>query len=87
MDGGQLDVRVVRADRRLARTRVLAALVTGRLGRSPLLNRSVSGEVVIGMDRDTVEVALDGEVVELRPPLRYRVGPQALQVLGGADEP
>jgi diacylglycerol kinase family enzyme len=32
-------------------------------------------------DRETVEVALDGEVERFEPPLRYRVRPQALTVL------
>src|SRR5947209_17229486 len=57
-----LDVRVVRADRPLARTRVLAALFTGRLSRSPLLERRTCEDVTIDVDRAAVEVALDGEV-------------------------
>jgi diacylglycerol kinase family enzyme len=87
MTEGVLDVRVVRADRPLARTRIVFALLVGRLSRSPLLMRETCEQVEIDMDRTSVEVALDGEVEELAPPLRYRSRPKALRVLAGdADQ-
>lgn len=81
LDDTCLDVRVVRADRPLARTRVVAAVLLGRLSRSPLLDRRTCDTVTIDVDRATVDVALDGEVETLTPPLVYRVRPKALRVL------
>lgn len=82
LDEGTLDVRVLRADAPLARTRAVAALLLGRLGRSPLLVPRLAPEVVLDLPgRSTVDVALDGEVVRLTPPLRYAVLPGALTVL------
>ena len=82
LDEGTLDVRVLRADAPLARTRAVAALLLGRLGRSPLLVPRLAPEVVLDLPgHSTVDVALDGEVVRLTPPLRYAVLPGALTVL------
>lgn len=82
LDEGTLDVRVLRADAPLARTRAVAALLLGRLGRSPLLVPRLAPEVVLDLPgRATVDVALDGEVVRLTPPLRYAVLPGALTVV------
>ena len=82
LDEGTLDVRVLRADAPLARTRAVAALLLGRLGRSPLLAPRLAPEVVLDLPgRATVDVALDGEVVRLTPPLRYAVLPAALTVV------
>lgn len=82
LDEGTLDIRVLRADAPLARTRAVAALLLGRLGRSPLLVPRLAPEVVLDLPgRTTVDVALDGEVVRLTPPLRYAVLPGALTVV------
>jgi diacylglycerol kinase family enzyme len=76
-----LDLRLVRADRPLARTRVLGALLFGRLHRSPLVVRWSAEEAVFELDRRRAEVSLDGEVEAMQPPLHYRVRPGALTVL------
>lgn len=87
LDGALLDVRILRADVVLARTRTVLALLLGRLGNSPLLVQSQECEVDLGLRAPTVAVALDGEVVHLTPPLRFRTLPGALTVLvpAGAD--
>lgn len=85
LDDGVLDVRVVRADAPLARLRIVAALLAGRLARSPLHVQWLAKEVTIDLRRPTVDVALDGEVVRLAPPLRYRLRRRALHVLEPAD--
>ena len=87
LDGAVLDVRVLRADAALARTRTVLALLLGRLGASPLLASSRECEVEIGLAVRAVSMALDGEVVDLTPPLRFRSLPGALTVLvpAGAD--
>jgi diacylglycerol kinase family enzyme len=78
--GGTLDIRVVLADRPLARTRVVLALLRG-LDTSPLVVRDTCSEADLGLTLDAVEVALDGEVLRLDAPLRYSVRPGALAVL------
>ena len=77
-----LDVRIVRADRRFARLRLLSALLLGRLARSAVVERRTCREITIDIrDRGTVDVALDGEVVQLSTPLRYESDPKALRVM------
>jgi undecaprenyl-diphosphatase len=81
LDEHVLDVRLVRADRPLARFRVVGALVLGRLARSPLIMTREANTVTIDLDRAGVEVALDGEVEKLEPPLRYESVAGGLAVL------
>lgn len=81
LDGATLDVRVLRADRALARTRTVLALLLGRLGASPLLATTREDEAVVELPAPEVSVALDGELVRLTPPLRFRSLPGALTVL------
>ena len=78
--GAVLDVRLVLADRPLARTRVVLALLRG-LDRSPLIVRETCPSAEIGLTTGTVEVALDGEVERLDSPLRYSVRRGELSVL------
>jgi len=86
LTAGVLDVRVLRADRRFARLRAVIALLLGRVGRSRLLVRSESAAAELAVAGDAagrvggVEVALDGEVLRLTSPLRYRMRPGALTV-------
>jgi diacylglycerol kinase family enzyme len=81
LDCNLLDFRLARADSPFSRTRVVLALVFGGLDRSPLLVARHTKHVELEVDRPSVEVALDGEVQELTPPLRYRSLPGALAVL------
>ena len=81
LDAALLDVRVLRADVALARTRTMGALLLGRLGASPLMVQREACEVDVGLRVAKVAVALDGEVVHLEPPLCFRSLPGALTVL------
>jgi diacylglycerol kinase family enzyme len=81
LDDNVLDFRLARADSPLARARVVAALVSGGLDRSPLLVQRETRHIEIDLDRKSVDVALDGEVQTLKPPLRYVSLPGALTVL------
>lgn len=77
-----LDVRIVRADRRLARLRVVLAVLFGLLPRSPLVERHEAATVTIERaDVEEAAVALDGEVIRLSVPLDVRCLPRALAVL------
>jgi undecaprenyl-diphosphatase len=82
--GGVLDVRLVLADRPLARTRVVLALLRG-LDTSPLVVRHTCPAAELGLAVDTVEVALDGEVERIEAPLRYSVRREVLAVLVPPD--
>ena len=81
LDRNLLDFRLARADSPFSRTRVVLALMVGGLDRSPLLVNRHTKRVDVEMERTSVEVALDGEVELLAPPLRYRSLPRALAVL------
>jgi diacylglycerol kinase family enzyme len=82
LDDRVLDVRIVRADRRFARLRLLAALLLGRLARTPVVERRTCREITIDIrDRRRVDVALDGETMQLSAPLRYESDAHALRVI------
>jgi len=81
LDENVLDFRLARADSPLARARVVGSLLLGFLDRSPLLVQRESRSLDLDFDRPTVDVALDGEVSRLAPPLRYRSLPGALSVM------
>jgi undecaprenyl-diphosphatase len=64
MDDGLIDVRILETGRRLARTRILTALLLGRLERSPLYHEMQVPEFTFtAVDGPTV-VAHDGEIGE-----------------------
>jgi len=82
LDGKTLDLRVVRADRPLSRLRIVGALLLGRVARSPLVVRRRARAITVNVNnRSQVEVALDGEVEVMTPPLRYECVPDGLHVL------
>jgi undecaprenyl-diphosphatase len=85
LDDGLLDVRILRADGRLARVRVVARLVVGRVERSPMAVFDEVRSIELALDRAEVDVALDGEVVRFRSPLRFTCRPKALRVLVPRD--
>ena len=80
LGSGILDVRIVLADRPLARTRVVLALLRG-LDSSPLIVRDTCDKAELGLATTSVDVALDGEVERLETPLRYSVRRGALAVI------
>ncbi|HUP84330.1 MAG TPA: diacylglycerol kinase family protein [Acidimicrobiales bacterium] len=78
---GMLDVRILRADGRMARARVLGRLLFGRMDRSPMAEIDQVESIELAVDRAEVDVALDGEIVRMTSPLRFRCRPKALRVL------
>lgn len=77
-----LDVRIVRADHRFARLRLVVAFLTGRLASSAVVERRTCRSIEIAVRGPRpVEVALDGEVEVLHAPLRYESVPDGLRVL------
>lgn len=80
LDEGVLDIRIAHAEGRWSRLRIVGAVLFGRIQRSPLIEKLRQDRVVIDTHK-RVEVALDGEVVELSAPLEYQSRPGALRVL------
>ena len=78
---GQLDIWVVRSRGRFSRLRVTAAVLFGRLDRSPLIDRMQTADLTVEGRRRVVEVACDGEVVQLDSPLKFTTRRRALTVL------
>ncbi len=86
LDSGLLDVRILRADRVLARLRTMAALLMGKVQDSPMAVFNEVAEIELTIDRPEVDVALDGELVRLRTPLCFRCRHGALTVLVPHDD-
>ncbi|MBW3649243.1 MAG: hypothetical protein KY458_01610 [Actinobacteria bacterium] len=86
LDSGVLDVRILRADRTLARLRTVAALLMGQVEQSPMAVFNEVSEIELTVDRPEVDVALDGEIVRLRSPLVFRCRRGALTVLVPDDD-
>ena len=87
LDDGLLDVRILRADGRLARVRVIGRLLLGRVERSPMAEFDAVESIELAVDRPRVDVALDGEIVSMTSPLRFRCRARALRVLVPPPEP
>ena len=86
VDAGVLDVRVIQADRPLARIRVIASVAVGRMTKSSLVMARETKQVSIGVEGRCIDVALDGEVVSLDAPLVFTVEPSSLAVLAPPEE-
>ena len=81
MDEGVLDVRVLRAEGRLARLRAVGALLVGRVESSPLIDRRLVASCDLDLPWERTDVALDGEVFSMSTPLHFESVPGALEVL------
>jgi diacylglycerol kinase family enzyme len=57
----------------------------GRLHAADDLEARLVGELEVRVDRASLPVAVDGEVLRLDAPLRYRSRPRALLVLAPPD--
>lgn len=85
LDDGLLDVRVVMANQRVARLRLIGALIGGRLHRTPVLNRACQSSLLVRNPGDgPFDVAVDGDLCQLRSPLKLRIAERSLMVLGPA---
>lgn len=64
LDDGQFDVRYVDANVRWSRTRLVAALLTGQLGRTRVYQRSVVSSLLIESTGASLRLARDGETFD-----------------------
>lgn len=84
LDRGRLSVYTIRATRRLHMFWVLVRAVFRRADPEDFLAHEVERADIVANKR-SLRVALDGEVVRMKPPLTYRTRPRALRVLAPAS--
>jgi len=82
---GELAIYVARTDGKLGLLRLGLQALLGRLRGERRLEVMCAGEALVETRRKRLPVALDGEVVTLQTPLRFRTRPAALKVLVPAD--
>ena len=87
LSDGLLDVWVANAGHSGHRIRQLSALLAGRLEESPFIQRRTTEAITLRFRRPAVSIALDGEVCELRTPLRFEARREALRVLVPTGSP
>jgi diacylglycerol kinase family enzyme len=77
---GELGLYIANTQSRWGIVRLAIRIGLGRLKQSRDFELSCQKELWIESRKRALRVALDGEVVSLRPPLHYRTWPGALQV-------
>jgi len=80
LSGATLGLTVAEATSRLGLIGTFARALVGGARKAPAVSTAAVREVTIDAG-GRLKVALDGEVVQLTPPLRYRIRPGALKVL------
>jgi diacylglycerol kinase family enzyme len=86
LDRGVLALYVMNASGRRSLAWLGLQVLLGRTARLRELDTFLLTEATVEVRRSSIGVALDGEVVELRPPLVYRSRPGALQVFAPRPE-
>ncbi len=81
LDRGTLSLYMMRCKGRLYMFWLMVRAILGRLDAVRDFEALTTTEVVVRLRERVLRVALDGEVVEMRSPLRYRVRPGALTVV------
>ncbi len=84
---GLLDIRMIDADAPLGRTRLTAAVLSGRLGRSRVYEQRLAKELSLRRadGSDDLAIALDGEVTEALPEIVMCKHPKRLLVFRPED--
>ncbi|HET6521704.1 MAG TPA: diacylglycerol kinase family protein [Geminicoccaceae bacterium] len=81
LERGRLSVYVATPSGRLATVLMALRALVGRPDSGRDLDRMLVPEVTIESRKRRLRALVDGEVVYMRPPLRYRIRPRALRVL------
>lgn len=81
LDGGQLSLYFSHRTRRLGLAMIGLRALMGRAEKSEEFVAMLTTEVSIETPRRRIRVAIDGEVTMMKPPLRYRIRPGALNVI------
>lgn len=81
LDDGLIDVRLVHADRKWARLRLLACALAGRVERCSVYEAFVTARLTVrSLDGGTVRLAADGETFDANEAFEVRKLPSALRV-------
>ncbi len=87
LDDGCIDVRLVDADVRLSRTRLVLAVLTGRLGRSRVHEQRIVARSAVRSRQGGLRLARDGEVADGPGHLLLRAASRPLVVYRPAGDP
>jgi diacylglycerol kinase family enzyme len=87
LDRGELSLYCTSRTGRLALIRLSIRALAGRLDQAKDFDALLLREFWIDTPRPSIHVAVDGEVLRLRPPLHYRVLPRALRVFQPPRKP
>jgi len=80
LDQGCLTLLLMREASRLALLRSALRVLRGQLHLAPEIEASYLKSLTVRSHRSRLRVAVDGEMLTLKPPLHYRIRPQALTV-------
>jgi len=83
LDDGLLSVYVVQRASRLRLLMLALRALIGRLKQARDFEAVRAAEIVVESRHRRLRVATDGEITPMAPPLRYRIRPAALLVVGG----
>jgi diacylglycerol kinase family enzyme len=86
LDKGKLAVYTTRGTGRLALLRIAVRAILGRLWQERDFVTFLTDEVTIETRRKIIRIAVDGEVIMIETPLRYRILPGALRVIVPPDK-
>jgi YegS/Rv2252/BmrU family lipid kinase len=86
LDAGCLSLYFVKRASRLRLLGLALRALFGRLRQARDFEATIATEIVVDSRRHRLQVATDGEVVSMKPPLHYRVLPGALRVIRPAAE-
>jgi diacylglycerol kinase family enzyme len=81
LDAGVLQLCVAPGIDRAGMLRLVLAAVAGRATSVERFETALTAELTIRSRHSRLGVALDGEMITLRPPLRYRIHPRALRLV------
>ena len=81
LDRGQLSLYMMRSTSRFRMFWLMVRAILHRLDAARDFEAHTMTEAVISIGKRRLEVAVDGEVIHVEPPLRVRIRPQVLRVL------
>jgi len=87
LDEGCLSLLLTREAGRLALLRSAILVLRGQAELAPEIETTCIQSLTVHSRRRRLRVAVDGEILRLKPPLRYRPRPQALMVRVPAAQP
>jgi len=85
LDDGCIDIRLIDAEQRFARSRLVAAVLTGRLGRSRVYEQRIVAKLPVRSLQGPLQIARDGEVSEGPEQLLLRAAARPLVVYRPPD--